>query len=94
MKLHNKHIILTGASGGIGSETAKLLAKNGAHIALVDRNAETLENIRDEVAPYGTRLIIIAADLTTATGRRSVIEQTLKTFGNIDMLINKLESIQ
>jgi len=64
------------------------LAKNGAHIALVDRNAETLGKVRDEIAPCGTSNIIVAADLTSEGGRRSVIDQTLKTFGKLDMLIN------
>jgi short-subunit dehydrogenase len=88
MKLHDRHIILTGASGGIGSEVATLLAKNGAHIVLVDRNAETLEKIRADIAAYGTRIIIIAADLTSDTGRRLVIDQARKGLGEIDMLIN------
>ena len=88
MKLFNKHIILTGASGGIGSEVAKLLAKKGAHLALVDRNTEALEKVKTEIASYGTKTVMIAADLTTDAGRQSVIDQTFKAFGRIDILIN------
>lgn len=88
MKLHNSHIVLTGASGGIGKEVAKLLAKKGAHLALVDRDARTLEMLKDEIAPYETRTVMITADLTTDAGRQSVIDQTLRTFGKIGILIN------
>ena len=88
MKLANKRIILTGAAGGIGSEVAKQLAKKGAHLALVDRNVEQLEKTANEITPFGSRIAIIAADLTSEAGRRSVIDQALKTYGEVDMLIN------
>lgn len=88
MKLHNSHIILTGASGGIGSEVAKLLARKGAHLILADRNAEALNKVKREIAPYGIKTVMVVADLTTDAGRRSVIDQGLKAFGQIDILIN------
>jgi len=88
VKLDNRHIILTGASGGIGSEVAKLLAAKGAHIALVDRNTEALENVARDISPYKTDSMTITADLTTDAGRRLVIDQTLRSFGKVDVLIN------
>jgi len=60
VKLDNSRILLTGASGGIGSTIARTLHTRGAHLILTGRKAEVLERLRDEL---GQRVEVITANL-------------------------------
>ncbi|MCL9781989.1 SDR family oxidoreductase [Vibrio sp. S4M6] len=72
MDLNNKHVLLTGASGGIGQEIALALEESGAQVTLVARNEEKLEQIRYSMANPDLHSIL-AADLLTPEGRESVV---------------------
>ncbi|WP_064604339.1 SDR family oxidoreductase [Photobacterium sp. J15] len=63
MNIKQKRIILTGATGGIGTETAKLLAEQGANLVLVGRNKERLEQLKSTLHNPEQHLLI-EADLT------------------------------
>lgn len=49
--VENKVIIITGASSGIGAETAKVLAKNGAKVVLSARREDRLKKLAEEIGP-------------------------------------------
>jgi short-subunit dehydrogenase len=84
MDVRNKVAIITGASSGIGLETAKLLAKKGAKLALVSRSKEKLEKLSRELP----NSLAVPADMTKIFEIKSMIEQTERHFGRIDILIN------
>lgn len=84
MDVRNKVAIVTGASSGIGLATARLLAKHGAKVAIVSRSKEKLEKISAEL--QGS--IAVPADMTKIPEIRSMVEQTVKYFGKVDILIN------
>ncbi|SHO57003.1 SDR family oxidoreductase [Vibrio quintilis] len=63
MKLENKLILLTGASGGIGRELATALDRAGARLCLAGRNEQKLTALRDAL-PHASRHVCLAVDLT------------------------------
>jgi len=86
MNLQDQHVILTGASGGIGSCLARQLADAGASLTLVDLDKERLQQTGADLASADT--LCVAADITTASGRDEIINQTMEQYGRINMLIN------
>ncbi|MFA6972547.1 MAG: SDR family oxidoreductase [Gallionella sp.] len=88
MNLTGKRIILTGAAGGIGYRLALLLAKKGAHLALVERNAPRLAEICAEINQGGGKATAIAQDLTSEGAASHVVATALQTLGGIDIVIN------
>lgn len=87
--LNNKTVLLTGASGGIGLEMARVFGREGARLILVARSAERLERLGSELrALPGTPVAeVISADLTAPGGADDVFRRA-SSFGDIDVLIN------
>jgi len=85
-EFQGKTFIVTGASSGIGKATAQLAVERGARVALVARREEKLRDVALQLSPE--RIEIIAADITKESDRTMIVEQTLKRFGAIDVLVN------
>jgi len=85
MILKDKHIILTGAAGGMGSILARELVKRGAKLAMVDANAEALQSLADDLSGD---VYPISTDLSSAEGCVNAVEACQKHLGQVDMLIN------
>jgi 2,3-dihydroxy-2,3-dihydro-p-cumate dehydrogenase len=81
--------IVTGAGGAIGAEIAARLGSEGAELALVDLNPETVER---NAATLGERLsrdvIAVAGDLSTPEPAQEVVAACRERFGRIDVLVN------
>lgn len=88
MQLKNKHILLTGATGGIGRHLALMLARKGANLALVGRDVNRLEALTQEIASKGGSAVIIIADFSQAGTAQQVIAEATQKLGSIDVLIN------
>jgi len=86
--VHGEHILISGASSGIGRATALKLGAAGAHVILVARNAEHLEEVRSLIQRGGGSASVFAADLTDAKSADQLCRDVLKRFGAIDVLIN------
>jgi len=84
MDLNGKRVILTGAAGGMGSILAGLLAGKGAKLALVDANAEAL----DELAKTIPGSVPVAGNLATREGCELVAKQAAEALGGVDLLVN------
>jgi short-subunit dehydrogenase len=88
MKAVQRHILLTGATGGIGQATAIALAVPGAKLTLVARNSERLKQLADRLAQFCSGVATVAADLGIPGTAARVIEQTTAAQGGIDVLVN------
>lgn len=84
--IKGKNILITGATGGIGSHTVKLLASVGANVFITGRNKEKLGQIAIENKIPGER--IFAADLSDGTEVALLKENFFKAFQTIDVLVN------
>ena len=82
-----KVAIVTGASSGIGLATATLLAKYKAKVVLAARSEDKLNEICKNLSQYA-EVISVKTDVSVESDCRNLIEQTVKRFGRIDILIN------
>ena len=80
--------IVTGASSGIGTATARLLAERGMAVALVSRREEKLAEVARAIQNAGGESAIFPADLALANAPQEIVERVLSRFGRIDALIN------
>jgi short-subunit dehydrogenase len=80
--------IVTGASQGIGQSMAIRLARDFSSLVLVARNRANLEQTAEAVRAAGAEALIIAVDLAQPLAARTVVDQTLQSFGRIDALLN------
>src|SRR4030095_6274089 len=87
----NKKIgIVTGSSKGIGKAIAIAFAKSGEYFAVVTNARKLLEAqaVSDEIRAMGCNSIPIEADISTETHCVRVIEETIKNYNRIDVLVN------
>ncbi len=93
MSLAHKIALITGASSGIGRATALLFAKEQARVALLGRNKETLQAVRDEIAKLHGECFIVIADVMQPEQCRQAVRQTVEHFGGLDILVNAAGAI-
>ncbi len=80
-------VLITGASGGIGSVTAAQFADTGAKVILhYNSQQEKAENLCTKLK--GTGHITIGGDLTNPNDINNIVEQVISTYGRIDVLVN------
>lgn len=84
----DKVIIITGASSGIGLATARLFAGMGAKLSLAARSIDRLESLASELTDDRSRILCIRTDVSVEEDCRRLIEETVRRFGKIDILIN------
>lgn len=82
MQIEQRVVVITGASRGIGAALARELRQAGARLVLTARNEEALRR----VAAEGDALV--AGDITDAATRARILEEALRRFGRVDLLIN------
>ncbi len=85
-----KVAFVTGGAGGIGSETCRLLASEGAHVVLADLNLEGAEKIAAEINElYGEeRAIAVKMDVTSEQAVQEAYKKTALAFGGVDIIVN------
>lgn len=88
MQIKNSHVVLTGATGGLGSALALALSAKGAIVGLVGRDPVKLHALQQRIAALGGRAHIIVADLAQPTIAEQILKQALREMGHVDLLIN------
>lgn len=88
MKLKGKTALITGGASGIGAEIVRLFAKEGADIAInYHSRASQAELLAEECRKYGGRIITVKADVSEPEPVQAMVEEVLKAFGKIDILV-------
>jgi 3-oxoacyl-[acyl-carrier protein] reductase len=86
--LKDKVALVTGASQGIGRETALALAEAGAKVAAAARNEEKLASLVQEIAGKGGEAFAVKMDVAEAEQIKSGFKAVLEKFGKLDILVN------
>jgi len=88
MRLEGKVVIVAGAGPGIGHGIVRCLAEDGADVAVVDINRDYAEKVAGEVKALGRKSLGIGADLTDDKQVKKAVQDTIDTFGKVDILVN------
>ena len=87
-KVNGKTIIVTGASSGIGLTVSKYLAQAGAHVLLLARTKEKLDEVKAEIEAEGGKASVFPCDLNDMESIDAVSKEILASVDHIDILIN------
>ncbi|XP_013147148.1 PREDICTED: glucose 1-dehydrogenase 3-like [Papilio polytes] len=92
MSFADKVVFISGASSGIGAATAIEFAKEGANVIINGfnniENETKLNNVYKQCEKYGKKPLIVKADISKDEEAKTAIEETIKHFGRLDVLVN------
>jgi short-subunit dehydrogenase len=80
--------VVTGASSGIGAQLARDLAGRGAHVALLARRADRLEQLADELGQSGVTALPVVCDVADRGAVDAALERIVRQLGHVDLLVN------
>jgi thioester reductase-like protein/NADP-dependent 3-hydroxy acid dehydrogenase YdfG len=86
--LQGRHVIITGASSGIGRASALAVAERGATVFALARNAEALDDLVAEIRAQGGQAHAFTCDVTDSTSVEHTVKDILGRFGHVDYLVN------
>ncbi|HEY5756577.1 MAG TPA: SDR family NAD(P)-dependent oxidoreductase [Steroidobacter sp.] len=86
--------LVTGASSGIGEGAALALAAAGATVAVAARRADRLESLVQRIQSAGGKALALPGDVVDESVAKGIVEQTIKRFGRLDILVNSAGIIQ
>ncbi|KUP95022.1 SDR family oxidoreductase [Tritonibacter horizontis] len=84
MNVADKTVVISGASRGIGADTARVFAAAGANVALLARSAEALKDLAAEI---GEKALVLACDVSDYAAVEAAFDAARKRFGSLDVLI-------
>jgi NAD(P)-dependent dehydrogenase (short-subunit alcohol dehydrogenase family) len=86
--LQQKHVLITGASYGIGAATARAFGRHGAHVALLARTQTALEDVARDIRAAGGAASVSPVDLTDAQAVNAVAQRVMADLGPPDILLS------
>lgn len=87
-RLDAKVVVVTGASSGLGAGFARAVAGVGASVVVTARRRDRLDLLVDELAEGGTQVLAVTADVASSLDCSRVVEDTMRRFGRLDVLVN------
>lgn len=88
MRFENRVVLITGAGGNIGKETAKHFSGEGAYLALTDIDGNALERVKKEINVPDDKILLITADVSRESDVEMYVRRTMERFGKIDCFFN------
>jgi NAD(P)-dependent dehydrogenase (short-subunit alcohol dehydrogenase family) len=86
--VRDKAVLITGASSGFGAHFARVLAGEGAKVALAARRLDALESISTEIREAGGSALAVKLDVSDDVSIKHAVQTTVDAFGRIDVLVN------
>ena len=86
--LHNRVVLISGATGALGSAVARSFAQTQARLALTGRSAQKLQQLVAEISVPAERVFTAPADVTQSDGVKDLVEGVVAHFGQVDVLLN------
>jgi 2-hydroxycyclohexanecarboxyl-CoA dehydrogenase len=87
-RFHDKSVIVTGGGGGIGGATCRRFAREGAKVAVFDRDLASAERTAAQIGADGRTAIAVACDITDRAAVDAGVARVVQTFGRVDVLVN------
>jgi 2-hydroxycyclohexanecarboxyl-CoA dehydrogenase len=88
MALEGRNALVTGGASGIGRAIARMLARDGADVAVLDLRAEPAAAVADELTRLGRRALAVPADVADAASVVAAVAQARAALGPIQILVN------
>ena len=88
MHVDGRAVIITGASSGIGRETAREFARRRAHVVLAARDRDRLEELARELSDFPGRRLVVPTDVTDRLAVEALVRRTVEEFDAVDVLVN------
>lgn len=88
MNVKDRVVLITGASSGLGWETALAFAGKGSKIAITARSADKLQELAQLIRQKGTECLAVPVDVTDESSVQAMTEQVMEYYGRIDVLVN------
>jgi dehydrogenase/reductase SDR family protein 7B len=86
--MKNKVVLITGGSSGIGKACAEVFGQHGSKIVISGRNEQNLIETKDYLSSLDISIHTVVADVSRKEDNELLVQETLKAFGTIDILIN------
>ncbi|MED1204459.1 glucose 1-dehydrogenase [Heyndrickxia acidicola] len=86
--LKGKTAIVTGGGKGLGAQMAAALAEAGSNVVLCSRDLKACQSMAESLESRGVKTLAVQCDVTKKQDIQHVIDETLKEFGQIDILVN------
>lgn len=87
-RVDGKVALVTGGASGLGAESCRRLAREGAKVVLTDLSAEAGQAVADEIAAAGGTALFLSQDVTDQARWGEVVETVMDRFGDLDVLVN------
>ena len=86
--LENKVVVISGVGPALGTTLARRCAENGADLVLAARTVERLDDVAKQITDLGRRAVSVGTDITDEVQVANLVEETMKAYGRVDVLIN------
>ena len=86
--LDNKVVVISGVGPALGTTLARRCAEAGADLVLAARTVERLDDVAKQITDLSRRAVAIGTDITDEAQVNNLVEETLKAYGKVDVLIN------
>src|SRR3712207_4707101 len=88
MRLRSKVALVTGGGSGIGRATALVFAREGATVAVADKNEPAATEVAQEIEAAGGKAIALQVDVSRESEVQRMVRDTAAAFGRLDVLVN------
>ena len=87
-RLKGKVAIITGATSGMGRDSAYLFAKEGAKVMIVGRDEKRAKEVVENIKKQGGEASYVIADMADRQSLDKIVDKTIEKYGTVDILFN------